>query len=75
MAPGKSQTFAVEANNAELRHYLARLARRTRCYSKKLRWLQLMLRLFVYYWNQRQLYQRQYPHAHPPLVSFVPNRI
>lgn len=75
VAPGKSQTFAVEANNAELRHYLARLARRTRCYSKKLAWLKLMTRLFVYYWNKRQLYQRQYPHYRQTLVSFVPNRI
>lgn len=33
VAHGKSQTYAVEANNAELRHYLARLTRRTRCYS------------------------------------------
>jgi IS1 family transposase len=27
----KSQTYSVEADNAELRHYLARLARKSRC--------------------------------------------
>ena len=33
----KSQTYFVEANNAELRHYLARLARKSRCFSRCLR--------------------------------------
>ena len=31
VAHGKSQTYAVEAGNAELRHYLKCLARATRC--------------------------------------------
>ena len=30
----KSQTYSVEGDNAELRHYLARLTRRSRCFSK-----------------------------------------
>jgi insertion element IS1 protein InsB len=30
----KSQTYSVEADNAELRHYLARLARKSRCFSR-----------------------------------------
>ncbi len=29
---GKSDTYSVEADNAELRHYLARLARKSRCF-------------------------------------------
>ncbi len=29
-----SQTYALEAANAELRHYLARLARHSRCFSR-----------------------------------------
>jgi hypothetical protein len=32
--PDKSQTYRVEGDNAELRHYLARLARRSRCFSR-----------------------------------------
>ena len=32
VAPGKSKTFSVEGDNAELRHYLARLARKSRCF-------------------------------------------
>ena len=34
VAPGKSQTHSVEADNAELRHYLARLSRKSRCFSR-----------------------------------------
>src|SRR5690348_420249 len=30
----KSQTYSVEADNSELRHYLARLVRRSRCFSR-----------------------------------------
>ena len=30
----KSETYSVEGDNAELRHYLARLTRRSRCFSK-----------------------------------------
>jgi hypothetical protein len=32
--PNKSQTYSVEADNAELRHYLARLVRKSRCFSR-----------------------------------------
>ena len=53
--PDKSQTYAVEAVNAELRHYLARLARRSRCFSRSLEALRLAVRLFVFAWNRRQL--------------------
>jgi IS1 family transposase len=35
----KADTFSVEADNAELRHYLARLARKSRCFSRcPMRW-------------------------------------
>ncbi len=68
---GKSQTYAVEAGNAELRHYLARLARRTRCYSKCLVWLKRLVKLFVHYWNIRQLHHRAYPRYRYSLISFL----
>jgi IS1 family transposase len=32
--PDKSETYRVEGDNAELRHYLARLARKSRCFSR-----------------------------------------
>lgn len=34
VSEGKSETYSVEADNAELRHYLARLARSSRCFSR-----------------------------------------
>jgi len=49
--PNKSQTYAVEADTAELRHSLARLARKSRCFSRSLRALWLAIKLFVFAWN------------------------
>ncbi|NPV76816.1 MAG: IS1 family transposase [Anaerolineae bacterium] len=34
VSDGKTDTYTVEGNNAELRHYLARLARSSRCFSR-----------------------------------------
>ena len=34
VSQGKSETYSVEGDNAELRHYLARLARKSRCFSR-----------------------------------------
>ena len=55
VSEGKSDTYSVEGNNAELRHYLARLARSSRCFSRCPYALHCAVRLFVYYFNQRQL--------------------
>jgi IS1 family transposase len=75
VAQGKSQTFAVEACNAELRHYLARLTRQTRCYSKRIEWLKRIVKLFVHYWNLRQIHHRVHPGYRRSLVSFVSFRV
>jgi len=61
VAPGKSQTYSVEADNAELRHYLARLGRKSRCFSRSIDALRRAVKLFVYAWNRRQLHRRAYP--------------
>ncbi|MBN8594841.1 MAG: IS1 family transposase [Anaerolineae bacterium] len=70
--PDKSQTFRVEGDNAELRHYLARLARRSRCFSRCIQALRRAIKLFVFAWNRRQLYLARYPH-YPAIssISFV----
>ena len=34
VSEGKNDTYSVEGDNAELRHYLARLARKSRCFSR-----------------------------------------
>lgn len=72
VAPGKSETYSVEGDNAELRHYLARLARRSRCFSRCIKALRLAIRLFVFCWNSRQLYHRAHPHYKTHLMNYVP---
>jgi IS1 family transposase len=61
VAPGKSQTYFVEAVNAELRHYLARLARKSRCFSRSLKALRRAVKPFVHARNRRQLHKRAFP--------------
>ncbi len=36
MRTDKQETYAVEAVNADLRHYLKRLARRSRCFTRRI---------------------------------------
>ena len=72
MMSDKSQTYSVEGDNAELRHYLARLARRSRCFSRCIDALRAAIRIFVYCWNRRQLYTQQYPTYSSHLIDFVP---
>lgn len=59
--PDKSETYRVEGDNAELRHYLARLARRSRCFSRCIHALRRAIQLFVFAWNSRQLQRFRYP--------------
>ena len=69
--PNKSQTYRVEGDNAELRHYLARLARRSRCFSRRLTALGNAVKLFVYAWNRRQLYKQAYPDYPAHVMQFI----
>jgi IS1 family transposase len=48
----KSETYSVEGGNADLRHYLARLARTSRCFSRCLEALRRALKLFVWAYNR-----------------------
>ena len=74
VSDGKDDTYTVEGINADLRHYLARLARRTRCFSRSLEALRTAIRLFAYYFNQRCLERLAHPaYAQTmPLVSSTP---
>jgi insertion element IS1 protein InsB len=69
--PDKSETYRVEGVNAELRHYLARLARRSRCFSRCIDALRRAIKLFVFAWNRRQLYRQRYPDYPAHLIDFV----
>jgi IS1 family transposase len=70
--PNKSQTYSVEGGNAELRHYLARLARSSRCFSRCLWALTRAVDLFVFAWNARQRFRRKYPKLPAPIGQFLP---
>jgi IS1 family transposase len=66
--PDKSQTYRVEGDNVELRHYLAR---RSRCFSCCLVALTRSIKLFVYAWNRRQLHKQAFPNYPAHLMDFA----
>jgi IS1 family transposase len=67
----KKETYSVEGVNAELRHYLKRLARRSRCFSRCPYALKCAIRLLVFCYNQRQLWKRLYPTYPANLIDFL----
>lgn len=69
--PDKSETYRVEGDNAELRHYLARLGRKSRCFSRCIQSLHRAIKLLVYAWNRRQLHLHRDPHYPAHLIDFV----
>jgi IS1 family transposase len=71
MRTDKKETYSVEAVNADLRHYLKRLARKSRCFSRRLEALARNIRLFAYCYNKRQLMQRLYPKYSFHLIDFL----
>jgi IS1 family transposase len=72
VSEGKTDTYSVEGDNAELRHYLARLARASRCFSRCPHALECALRLFVYCFNSRQIYKQQFPTYPAHVKDFLP---
>jgi len=67
----KRETYSVEGDNAELRHYLARLGRRSRCFSRKIEALRRAVDLFVMAWNRRQRFHRRFPKLRQNLRDFI----
>lgn len=67
----KSQTYSVEGVNADLRHYLGRLRRRSRCFSRCIQALRRAIKLFAYYYNQRQLQRHHHPNYPAHIIDFV----
>ena len=54
VSEGKRDTYTVEGMNADLRTYLGRLKRRSRCFSRCIEALRRAVRLFVWFYNKRQ---------------------
>lgn len=70
----KKDTFTVESVNADLRHYIPTLARRSRCFPRKLDNLQAVLDVFVKAYNrfgsQKELYRSLHPGSTVPFSLF-----
>ena len=47
----KAETYTVEGYNSLFRHFLARLRRKSKCYSKSQSMLQYSVMLFMHKWN------------------------
>jgi IS1 family transposase len=71
VSEGKNDTYSVEGCNAELRHYLSRLARRSRCFSRCPHALQCALKLFVFAFNARQLHKQMFPNYQAYIKDFI----
>ena len=48
----KSETFTVEGYNSLFRHFLARMRRKSKCYSKKVEMLKISVLLLMHYRNE-----------------------
>ena len=61
----KKDTFTVEGVNADLRHYIPILARRSRCFPRKLETLYAVVELFVAAYNRFGMAKHNYRFYHP----------
>lgn len=71
VSQGKNDTYSVEADHAELRHYLARLGRRSRCFSRCPEALKAALKLFMYGFNRRQWHKQRFPNYPAHVYQFI----
>ena len=58
---GKEETYTIESINADLRTYLGRLKRRSRCFSRSIEALRRAVRLFVWFYNRRRCIYLAHP--------------
>lgn len=67
----KGDTFTVEGINADLRHYIPGLARRSRCFYRRLETLIAVLTLFMIAYNRFGQAKARAPHTPFALVDFL----
>lgn len=68
----KSDTHNIEGSNADLRHYIAGLQRRSRCFFRSEVTLKAVLSIFVHVYNKFGEAKRIYHLAHPDRGRDVP---
>ena len=61
----KSDTHNIEGSNADIRHYIAGLQRRSRCFFRKIETLLAVLGIFVYTYNKFGAAKMEYRRKHP----------
>jgi hypothetical protein len=61
----KSDTHNIEGSNADVRHYIAGLHRRSRCFFRKIETLIAVLRIFIYAYNKFGAAKLEYRLRHP----------
>jgi IS1 family transposase len=54
LSKGKEETYTIEGINADIRHYLGRLHKKSRCFSRCWQALTRAVRLFVWHYNSRR---------------------
>ena len=68
----KSDTFTVEGVNADLRHYIPILARRSRCFLRKLETLRAVLEVFIEAYNKFGLAKIKFRRGRNPKSRELP---
>ncbi len=61
----KSDTHNIEGSNADIRHYIAGLQRRSRCFFRKIETLVAVLGVFIYAFNKFGAAKLEYRLRHP----------
>jgi hypothetical protein len=75
----KSDTYNIEGRNADIRHYIAGLRRKSRCFFRSKETLMAVLHIFVYAYNRfgeaKMLYRQKHPDCsrvyHLDLLRYV----
>ncbi len=68
----KNDTYIIEGTNADLRHYIAGLRRRSRCFFRSLDTSIAVLTLFINAYNQFGEAKRIFMASHPNFKSDIP---
>jgi len=69
---GKRDTFTVESVNADLRHYIPLLARRSRCFPRSLETLQAVIEVFVEAYNRFGVAKARFRRGRDPKSRELP---
>ncbi len=64
-ARDKSDTHTIEGSNADIRHYIAGLQRKSRCFFRRVETLKAVLSIFIHAYNKFGAAKQRYRFSHP----------